>query len=398
MGDSTKDLRIGEKALDPAYSISEPNVDIPLWEGEFEYYTPNIFGAKGRVIIRLLPSASTRIIFESNSRYGLFPSNEPGDLIRLGPIGTIKCKDRALLDLSSPYSNDREIGIHCEGEFMRDALTKTTVCDKIVFHIPNFLNYIGEKIHSISPGYPNKYTIYNRSGRVRLIDNTWEIVIDNVFNCREVQKKIEAQAGFGITHVGMLHRLDGETFKASEAEEILNELYWFLSFARGCRCGPMLFVGSLQEKNTWEPWNIPALHPWKSGVYGWIDKRSIKTKAAMIQAFQGFARIWADDYWRPCLQQAIYWYTEANRGAGGMEGSIALIQLALELFCWALLEESSPDRAIVKEFEKKSADEKIRELLRMLQIPSNIDNVSIVMRYLDENITDGTLKDGPSAP
>ena len=40
---------------------------------------------------------------------------------------------------------------------------------------------------------------------------------------------------------------------------------------------------------------------------------------------------------------------------------------------------------------------KIRITLEMLGIPSNIDGISSVRRYLDENITDGTLKDGPRA-
>ena len=195
----------------------------------------------------------------------------------------------------------------------------------------------------------------------------------------------------------MLHLLDGGTFRASEAEKILDMLYWFLSFARGSRCGPMLSFGSLEGKNTWEPWNIPALHSWKEGTHGWIEKRSIKTTAAMKEAFQGFDRKWTDDYWRPCLRQAIHWYAEANRGAGGVEGSIALIQLALELICWACQEESSPNKATVEAFEKKGADEKIRDTLKMLQIPSDIDDNTIVMQYLDKNITDGTLKDGPRA-
>jgi hypothetical protein len=383
----------GEEALEPVYPISGPNMDIPLWNGEFEYYTPNVFRTKGRVNARLLPNPSTCIEFESVSRYGKYLDEE----LRLGPIGTTKSKDRVMLHLTSFHSDEDGTGIHCEGELTRDILTEQIECDKVIFHIPNFLDYFGEPIHSTSPGYPDNYTIYNRRGRQRLTDGTWEIILDNVFNCSDIIKQIEAHAGFGITHVGMLHLLDGGTFRASEAEKILNMLYWFLSFARGSRCGPMLFVGSLYEKNTWEPWNTPALHSWKRGTHGWIEKGSTKTTAAMKEAFQGFDRRWTDDYWRPCLQQAIHWYAEANRGAGGVEGSIALIQLALELICWACLEESSPNKATVEAFEKKGADEKIRDTLKILQIPSNIDNSTIVKQYLDKNITDGTLKDGPRA-
>jgi len=397
MNNLPKDFCIGEKALEPAYPISGPNMDIVLWDGEFEYYTPDVFRARGRVNARLLPSPSTRIAFESNDRYGIYPNNEPGKEYRLGPVSTTISKDTVMLDLSSPYSNENETGIHCEGELTRDILTNMVECDKVIFHVPNFLNSHGENIYSISPGYPDKYTIYNRTGRQRLTDGTWEITLDNVFNYKEIEKQIEAHAGFGITHVGKLRRLDGVSFRASEAEMVLNALYWFLSFARGSRCGPMLFVGSLQGKITWEPWNTPALHSWEKGTYGWTDKRSINTKTAMNQAYQGFIRKWADDYWRPCLQQAIHWYIEANRGAGGVEGAIALTQLALELLSWACLEESSPDKATIRAFDKKRADEKIRDTLEMLQIPSNVDNISVVMQYLDINVTDNTLKDGPRA-
>ena len=41
--------KFGEEALEPVYPISGPNMDIPLWYGEFEYYTPNVFRTKGRV-------------------------------------------------------------------------------------------------------------------------------------------------------------------------------------------------------------------------------------------------------------------------------------------------------------------------------------------------------------
>jgi hypothetical protein len=195
----------------------------------------------------------------------------------------------------------------------------------------------------------------------------------------------------------MLQRIDGTIFKASDAEELLYALYWFLSFARGSRCGPILSVGSLDGTVTWEPWNISALHPWKEGVHGWIDKRSTQTRIGINQAFQGFMHKWADDYWRPCLQQAIHWYTEINMGSGGVEGAIALSQLALELICWACLEGGFPNGATVTTHGKKDADAMIRDTLKMLKIPSDVDNIPVVKEYLDRTITDGTSKDGPRA-
>ena len=95
-------------------------------------------------------------------------------------------------------------------------MTEQVECDEVIFHVPNFLDYIGENIYSISSSDPDNYKVSNRGGRQRLTNGIWEIIIDNVFNHTEVQEKVEAQAGFGITHVGMLHRLDEGVFKASE--------------------------------------------------------------------------------------------------------------------------------------------------------------------------------------
>ena len=169
-------LKIGEDALEPVYPISGPNMDIPLWDGEFEYYTPNVFRTKGQVNARLLPSPSTCIEFESG-RYGKYLDEE----LRLGPIGTTMSKDRVMLYSTTFHSNEAGTGIHCEGKLTRDMLTEQIECDKVIFHIPNFLECFGEPIHSISPGYPDKYTIYNRRGRQRLNNGTWEIILDNVF-------------------------------------------------------------------------------------------------------------------------------------------------------------------------------------------------------------------------
>jgi hypothetical protein len=66
-------------------------------------------------------------------------------------------------------------------------------------------------------------------------------------------------------------------------------------------------------------------------------------------------------------------------------------------YSWACLEESSPDKATVDVFDKTPADKKIRDTLKMLKIPSDVDNIPIVKEYLDKTITDGTLKDGPRA-
>lgn len=392
MIEPSNELLKGDKALEPFYSVPGPNKDILLWEGEFEYCTPNSFKAKGKVIATLLPSPSTRIIFETDRASEVFAHFNSHDELQLGSIGSTVSKDEVILDHVSPHSSSEGFRTECQGNLYRNIQIDQIVCDKVLFHLPNFFNYFGENIHSI---YPDRSKISNRSGRLKLTDGAWEIILDNQFNYTDVEKHLEGQGGFGITHIGMVKRADGAVFNASEAKDVLDSFYWFLSFARGSRCGPMLSVGSLDGKTIWEPWNTSAIHPWKKGVHGWVDKRSIETKVGMNQAFKGFMLKWSDNYWRPCLQQAIHWYTEANRGAGGVEGAIALSQLALELIYWACVEGNFPNKAIIKTSGRKEADVVIRDALKMLQIPSDVSNIPLVKEYLDRTITDGTIKDGP---
>ncbi|OPX77359.1 MAG: hypothetical protein A4E48_00319 [Methanosaeta sp. PtaU1.Bin060] len=362
-----------------AYPISIPNENIPLWDGEFEYYTPDVHKTTGKVFARMLPSPDVRIEFEGNIGIGIDDVFERREKLRLGSIGALLSRGRTRLDSISHYNNEEgDIFNHCKGDLTLDLSNEQIECDKVVFHIPNYID-----------NYPSE---------LRLTDNTWEIVSVKVSNYKDIKEKIESTAGFGITHLGILRRLDGATFKASDAETILIKLYWFLSFARGSVCGPMLYIGSLNNIKTWEPWNVPLQHPWKKGTHGWMSsKNSTINETAINQAFQGFIRKSTDDYWRPCLFQAIHWYTEVNRSTIVLEGAIALLQLDLELISWAILEETSPDKTKFESFDKMKAHEKIRDTLKRLSIPTDIDGIPLLNQYLDEIITDDTPKDGPTA-
>lgn len=71
------------------------------------------------------------------------------------------------------------------------------------------------------------------------------------------------------------------------------------------------------------------------------------------------------------LKLAIHWYIEANTNAGAVEGSVVLAQAALELLAWAVIVDER-GREDAKVFRKAHAAEKIRKLLRELQVPTDI--------------------------
>lgn len=66
----------------------------------------------------------------------------------------------------------------------------------------------------------------------------WQITIDPIFEHFKYVKQLKRMQAFGITHVGKIERVSGCLFSLSEAEDILDALGWFLSFALGADCPP----------------------------------------------------------------------------------------------------------------------------------------------------------------
>jgi hypothetical protein len=137
-----KEMLMGDKALEPFYSISGINKNILLWDGEFNCYATNVFGAKGKVNATLLPSPSTRITFETDHVSIILSHFNSRRELQLGLLGNQKSNGRVMLDYVDPscHNNKR---IYCEGELSRYMQSEQIECDKVVFHLPNFLNYLG---------------------------------------------------------------------------------------------------------------------------------------------------------------------------------------------------------------------------------------------------------------
>jgi hypothetical protein len=93
------------------------------------------------------------------------------------------------------------------------------------------------------------------------------------------------------------------------------------------------------------------------------------------QFFPGFFSVWERSIWKVPLEEAIYWYLNANENpiAVPIDVGVILAQTALELLAWNYC---VPDRKLVspRAFGRGglSASDKIRLLLRSLDIPSAV--------------------------
>jgi hypothetical protein len=156
------------------------------------------------------------------------------------------------------------------------------------------------------------------------------VVLDTVSNEGDLEKDLDAQNGFALTHVGTFQKTGGASFMIDEAIDFLNALYYFFSFIRGAWCGPTLSIGTLKDTVVWEPWDLNQTTSWINvdSNQNWFDRRN---PMEIDGAFQSFMNKWRYSATNEKVQMLIQWYVEANQHAGGTEGSIILAHSALDL-------------------------------------------------------------------
>ncbi len=189
-------------------------------------------------------------------------------------------------------------------------------------HVANFHKYLGSPVRYASGG----------GGHVRLAMNGehWTVQLDQMRNPDQLRNLLETHGGYAIGHVGMLTRRDGRRFTSADARGILTCLHYFLSFARGFWCGPLVMEGMRARKPIWTEW---MSHPHATdyqGVWSWFPQDA--EEAASV--FAGFHDLWNRPSWKQALPAIIYWYVEANLNAGAIEGSLVLAHATLERLSW----------------------------------------------------------------
>ncbi len=101
----------------------------------------------------------------------------------------------------------------------------------------------------------------------------------------EVFKSLKETGGYAFTHLGLLDRRDGASFEAAAADEFLNTLVVFLSFARGAACSvPVRWGVSANGDVTWQTWGSPIVDAWKTPD-NWFDEHHGNLLSELFPAF-----------------------------------------------------------------------------------------------------------------
>ena len=235
----------------------------------------------------------------------------------------------------------------------------------IRLHVPNFHSYNGAPARSKAGGGGYR--------RLTLHHEGWTIELDQTPDADQIARLLRVHGGFGVAHVGAVTR-SGSRFKASDAEDLLTCLHFFLSFARGFWCGPIIVEGlGNRERPLWTRWlSDPLITDWR-GVSSWFP---VKGATSAATAFTGFRDLWCQASWRNQLRQVVHWYIASNMNAAAIEGSLVLAHAALERLAWThlVVAGSQPVDAFDK---KKSSGQRIEALLSSLSIASALPSTGV---------------------
>jgi len=369
--------------LEPVFDFSDCEASVLLYQGKAEICIDgNIYAGKGEVRLDLLPRANIHI-------YGQFNGVPPADaLMPMTGQKTISSFSINGHQIEGFFLNiggnatAQEMSIKwCpKSEPIAGVGNESTQMTRVIFHLFNFVHIVGTRRSTEQKGTTNHFIEH-----VDLRCDGWNVEIKSLLETRDNLKRLKAEGGYRLTHIGCITKAGCPSFSGKDAGECLNALRFFLSFAKGGWCEPICAVGfDVSDNRVWEIWSPPR-EPWHIPL-SWFDPQH---GSQLVALFPGFMKRWADDDWREALHEVIYWHLNANHSSRGIDAGIILTQAAIERLSYEL---AVKDRRLltVKGFNDIWASDKFRLLFSTLGIPldipaetSELQRLASQMNWLD---------------
>lgn len=353
------------REIEPIFDFSTDESNILIHQSKAEIsINQNAYMGNGEVRLELLPRSKIYA-------YGCFPNVPTEDAVSVffgqSPVSSFSingCKIEGF-QISSGVNNDsQEFNLKwCPSNEPIFAIgNKSTEMSLLVFHLFNFVDLIGTR-RSLQQIGTGKHGIKH----VDLICDQWNVELKSLFSTNDVIKKLKEEGGYGLTHVGGIKRTDHSLFSGKDAQECLEALGYFLSFANGRWCEPVCAVGFDESGNrVWEFWSSPK-EPWDVPL-SWFDPH---TNSQLATLYPTFMKKWENDDWREALKEVIYWYLNANFSSRGIDVGIILTQAAIERLSYEYCVKDK--RLLLSDgFKNLRASDKFRLLFSSLRIPLEI--------------------------
>lgn len=338
-----------ELCLHPHDTANDP---VTLHEGPVTLHlgNPSISGT-GKLVLRFVPDTGLRFEAEVPSLlHGV------GDEITAEIAGATA---RVTVSSTSMSAKGRSHSSKLSGHVRVFTIGGTEALVAAGFQIVNFPDFF-------TPG-PRPPSPFGSSEVGRIQIGVWLIHFAPTDPSGKMFESLKESGGYGFTHVGNLARIDGSSFTAAEADDLLEVLTRFLSYARGSACGmPVRWGIGSSGSICWQRWGSSVVNPWKTPD-NWFEEHHGNLLSEVFPLFYSIA---TEAELAEPLNLARHWYQVSNMRAGGMEGAIILGLTALDLLA-ALVVTRDGAQGHAK-FDNLPSAKKLRRLLDTMKVPSAI--------------------------
>lgn len=353
-------------------SMTDPNENIQIYSGNFTLRSATKeYQVNGDVFFKWFPDMGVkfRASFTTKVNPSIYEEFEEFEIIVEDQlVGKIILTD---LDLTGKQT--------CGGEAQNFIWGEGTISvNEVTFAIPNMREFLGSPVKEL-----HETGIKLHKSRLILEDKPYKIVIDKAENYKEREKKLEENGGYLLTYLGKITKNKG-AISLSDLHKWHDRFHHFLYFLNGRRIAPMFYTGSFDGQNKWTDFSEYSVDTYKN-VPCWSNIMFLNDLPALWKSYN---KLWKEENNQDFLITAIHWYVEANSNAGRIEGSIILIQTALELiYNWMIVENQK--MIIGADAEGLSAANKIRMLIFQFKISPDIPPAFKALAKALPNVADG---------
>lgn len=306
----------------PQIKMTLPNEKLTFHEGNFTINWKGYeFKLYGKIVFAWSPTLESLILL-SGFDHTLFKPLESAILVEIKSSNPVfKCKG-----IISRIHSLEEYNLICLLSPPIEFGNCKLLFDYARFEIANLRDIEGIPVKSHDTGYKN---------RLILIDDDSKIIIDKYPDYIFLKQKLTESNGFQLLYTGRLELKNRKKISYEQIQEKLEALSIFLTFVNGSTISPLFRYGFIGNSVAWKS-STPYINDSYSYVYSWVTNQE---NNGLPNLWKNFNMLWQNQNDQECIKIIINWYTIANQNKALIEGSIVLIQNALELlFHWLIAE------------------------------------------------------------
>jgi hypothetical protein len=190
----------------------------------------------------------------------------------------------------------------------------------------------------------------------------WQLSIQETGVTQEARNQSRKNRSFLFTHAATIKRKDGQSFLASDGQQVWEFLYHILGFCAGRRCPPCVARGyNRSGAIRWRDLSLGSAH--HDGNHShWFPR---PYPSGFAQLLDCAWHRWQDPGLREATERAIEWYWECVDRELIIETRLILAQVAAELLSWVVMVDEG-SRISANGFKPLPASDKIALLANQM--------------------------------